>query len=51
MFEVVVAGAVGDVAGECGVGLLGGVALDVGDVAFRGVPDVLGGVVVRRVER
>ena len=46
MFEVVVEGAAGDVAGECGPGLFGGVLLDVRDVIFSGVPDVLRGVVV-----
>ena len=49
MFEVVVEGAAVDVAGERGVGLLGGVVLDVGDVSFGCVPDVLDRVVVRCV--
>jgi len=51
VFEVVVEGAAGDVVGERGVGLLGGVALDVGDASFGCVPDVLDRVVVRRVRR
>ena len=46
MFEVVVEDAAGDVVGECGPGLFGGVVLDVHDVIFSGVPDVLRGVVV-----
>ena len=49
MFEVVVEGAAGDVVKERVVCLFGGVALDVGDASFGRVPDMLGGIVVRRV--
>ena len=51
VFEVVVEGAAGDVVKERGVCLFWGVALDVGDASFGRVPDVLGGIVVRRVWR
>ena len=51
MFEVVVEGAAGDVVKERVVCLFGGVALNVGDVSFGCVSDVLDRVMVRRVWR
>ena len=46
MLEVVVEGAVGDVAGECGAGFLWRVSLYVSNGGLGSVPDVLGRVVV-----
>lgn len=51
MLEVVVEGAVGDVAGECGAGFLWRVSLYVSNGGLGSVPDVLGRVVVGDVGR
>lgn len=51
MLEIVVEGTTSDVRDECSEGLLRGLVLDIRDIGFGGVSDVLDRVVIGSVRR